>query len=140
MKKGEVKQYIIPDDLNFNASSASISLEKDEEQNSLGFQIGFSIEEKAYMEIADPNVPKSISMIFNFRQNNSVNNKIEIGKTYIYEPGDTVNLQSIQFDKNQWYDQNKNEFKTNYKGYLDIIVTSQNNKKEEDYLDQQEEF
>ena len=145
IKKGQIKQCIIPDDLDLNTYSLSLEKDDDLEQGFLGFQIGFSIEEKAFMQIANhpiSNIPKNISMILNFSDGTSINNEIEIGRTYMYEPGDLVNLSSISFDKNQWDEVIKDE-ETNlpkFKGYLEIIATSQNTKNETDYLDQQEEF
>lgn len=135
MQKGEIKQYIIPDDIINNNYQISFN----QLPPYLGYQIGISIEEKAFMEIANPGdlqnniLPENVKMIMFFTdQQNPINNIIEIGRTYIYEPGDTINLNSISFDSTQWD-------KTDKKGYLEVIVTNYNKNTEDNYFNQKEE-
>lgn len=144
MKKGEVKQYIIPDDLDDNDFSITFDNSK-----TIGFQIGLSIDEKAFMQMADPGeehniygrLPHNVNITIIFNSNQQYNTTIEVGRTYIYEPGDVININKIIFDRNQWSKIIDEETQlSKFKGYLEVIATKYNTKEESAYFDKEEEF
>ena len=134
--RGRIEQYIIPDDMDINFGI--------DFNATLGYQIGISIEEKAFMQIANPGVddaekgrfPKNVEMTMYFQNDSSINNIIEIGRTYMYEPGDIINLTRIEFNPSQWENMENKE----YVGYIEVITIDQNIKEEEEYFDIQAEF
>lgn len=71
----------------------------------LGYQIGISIEEKAFMFQNKPNDDNHFRLKFIFQNGSSYENEIEIGKTYIYEPSNIVNLTGIEFSPCYWKEQ-----------------------------------
>ena len=87
-----IKQYIGP-------FSANDSLEL---ISSTKCKIGVSISEKDFMKRGNPNLDNQVILKIENKKNNNitiVQNEIQIGKTFIYQPGDALEKVTLSFPK-----------------------------------------